>query len=79
MNRRFNKSFGKKRQAARQQWLSQIVTDANKIGITTRTLRTSTGGITVPDLTAFAKSRGLSITWQGDTCHIAKPRTPKAA
>jgi hypothetical protein len=77
MNR--NKSFGKKRQAARQQWLNQIVADANKIGIATRTLRTGTAAITVTDLTAFAKSRGLSITWQGDTCHIAKPRMPKAA
>ena len=68
-----------KRQGARRQWLDQIVTDANKIGIATRTLRTGSGGITVPDLTAFAKSKGLSITWQGDTCHIAKPRMPKAA
>ena len=71
--------IGPARQGARKQWLDQIVADANKLGITTRTLRTGGGQITAPDLTAFVKSRGLFVRWNGDTCHIAKPRIPKAA
>ena len=57
---RFNTQAGRlspARQAARKQWLDQIIADANKIGIATRTLRTGTAAITVTDLTAFAKSR----------------------
>jgi hypothetical protein len=76
MARHFNNSsvrhLGHKRQGARRQWLDQIVADASKLGMVTRTLRT--GGITVPDLTAFAKSKGLAITWDGNTCHIARPK-----
>ena len=79
---RFNTQAGRlspARQAARKQWLDQIIADANKLGITTRTLRTGGGQITAPDLTAFTKRNGLAIRWFGDTCHIAKQRTPKAA
>jgi hypothetical protein len=72
-------SLSPTRQGARRQWLNQIADDANRLGITTRTLRTGRQQITAPDLTAFAKSRGLFVRWEGNTCEIAKPRTPKAA
>ena len=75
---RFNNNqagrLGSARKAARKQWLDNIIADVKKQGITTRTLRHGSGQITVPDLTAFVTRNDLAITWQDDTCHIAKSK-----